>query len=410
MRSKNIKLSSPLLYSRNLGYPVWLENKLGRINVRFDTNGIVFSDRNVAEKFINGIKNGNFIRLHIEIDYSLKGAHPIEFYWTCRKQLPVDGRSEQDYNIEQHPQFSGLENITEILGDVYGDPAVSLTLERGINHAKTGVAFVNQPSSLQWGVFISKLNKALKLENEKTIKFSEVNNPFRSANQFGYLFSRYHNMGAGIVANSDSESFTYLPSDSNNIERQLKLFIKQKKAAGEKVRVVFYPASLDDKIQEDGRKIAITKPKDDYVVEAKEAPNVWILTGNIANVKVALMKNIWGVHTGLKELVDGLKPEDIVFFYVTKPVSGLIGVGVYTERDNSMELIWDDEKASGEVLYPLRFKFKVSYVLNTDSWVSDSIPLGGTGIEFFHGINAVPSGSKTTKLLNKVREGWGKNL
>jgi len=408
--SKTIKLSPPLLYSKDLGYPVWLETKPGRINVRFDTNGIVFSDRNAAEKFINGIKNGNFNRLHIEIDYSLKGAHPIEFYWTCRKQLPVDDRLEQDYNIEQHPQFKGLKNITEILGDAHGGLAVSLTLERGINHAKTGVAFVNTPTSLRWDIFISKLNKTLKLEGERSIKFSEVDNPFRSANQYGYLFSRYHNMGAGIIAYSGNESYIYLPSDSTSVKKQLKVFIKQKKATGEKVKVVFYPADFDNNIKGSSRKVDIFKPIDSQVTVTKQTSNVWILTGNDTNWEVALKNNIWGVRAGYEELKSQLKVGDYVFFYVARPVSGLIGCGIYTEDYNSMELIWDDEKKASEVLYPIRFKFNVLYVLDKNLWITNSTPLSGSGIDFRHGLNAVPKGFKVGKLLRIAKEEWKVSL
>jgi len=168
----------------------WLTQSPGKMEIRFDTNGQLFSaSDSYTGNFVTSIfelhKDGNLDSIRINIDYSLKGPTPIEFEWSQSKSLPVDvTRLREDFDINDHPQYPGIKHLNHWLHKMYAkDPTFEQTLrldiEKGINFTDTtkygtrklGVLY--DSDALDWELFEKKAN----------IKFSEVNNPIQLSGQ-----------------------------------------------------------------------------------------------------------------------------------------------------------------------------------------------------------------------------------
>ncbi|GAG17316.1 unnamed protein product, partial [marine sediment metagenome] len=101
-------------------FPTSLADRSGRLNIRFDTNGILFGVKEVTEAFIGGLFNlfqeDKLNNLFIEIDYSFKGATPKEYRWSQRQSLPVDPlKISFDYATNEHPQLPGFFHIVQTI-------------------------------------------------------------------------------------------------------------------------------------------------------------------------------------------------------------------------------------------------------------------------------------------------------
>ena len=97
--------------------------------------------------------------------------------------------------------------------------------------------------------------------------------------------------------------------------------------------------------------------------------NYWLAVGPPRNWKTAFeQKNIWGLTARQKQSWESLAPADIVLFYATQPISGIIGYGTIQTKFRQIEPLWPDEIARGKVIWPLRFEFNVEYCLPPDEW------------------------------------------
>jgi len=114
----------------------------------------------------------------------------------------------------------------------------------------------------------------------------------------------------------------------------------------------------------------------------------WIIMGPKESWETAFEQGgIWGVKEPLYPEWKALDPGDCIFFFVTKPVSGVIGVGRVQTKFIQDKPLWPDEMAVGKVLYPYRFEFHIDYVLEQDRWKSDRIKVPLTIQEMRRGIN-----------------------
>jgi len=129
----------------NLPFPTSLAERSGRLNIRFDTNGIIFANEEITRLFIGELfklfREKKISNIFIEFDYSFKGATPIEYYWSQRRELPVDSsKISFDFELNEHPQILGYFNILHIINeycsiDVDFNNCIGITAERGINHS-----------------------------------------------------------------------------------------------------------------------------------------------------------------------------------------------------------------------------------------------------------------------------------
>lgn len=102
--------------------------------------------------------------------------------------------------------------------------------------------------------------------------------------------------------------------------------------------------------------------------------NYWLMVGSEKNWSEAFAKgNIWGLGNRQRKIWEEIREFDIVLFYVTRPISGVIGYGTIKTKFKQTEPLWDDELKAHKVLWPLRFEFSINYCIPQDKWTIDKI-------------------------------------
>ncbi|MEW6685339.1 MAG: hypothetical protein AB1393_03930 [Candidatus Edwardsbacteria bacterium] len=126
----------------------------------------------------------------------------------------------------------------------------------------------------------------------------------------------------------------------------------------------------------------------------------WIILGPEKSWETAFSQHgIWGTKEMLYPEWKALDRGDIIFFYVTKTVRGVIGVGKIETKFVQDKPLWPDEIAVGKVIYPFRFEFHVDYLIEPKDWKDKKIPIGLSIQEMRRGINLLQE--KTIKELCK---------
>lgn len=135
----------------------------------------------------------------------------------------------------------------------------------------------------------------------------------------------------------------------------------------------------------------------------------WILCGKPENWNIALKDEIWGLIPKFQGKWRHLQIGDILFFYATNPVKGVVGLGRVQAKFKQNQPLWPDEVAAKTVLYPFRFEFQSEYVLPHESWgvgkIKINLPIGG-----YSAMNLLDDEDIIDKLRNAVKEQWGREL
>lgn len=108
----------------------------------------------------------------------------------------------------------------------------------------------------------------------------------------------------------------------------------------------------------------------------------WIVPGSEKNWKQALTsKGIWGLEQKTLDKVYwlALAPNDLILFYVTGKVKGIVGYGIIRSKFYQDVPLWDAEIREGRVKWPLRFEFDVGFILPENRWADERIPIAGGG-------------------------------
>ena len=104
----------------------------------------------------------------------------------------------------------------------------------------------------------------------------------------------------------------------------------------------------------------------------------WLVIGISKNWETALSQPvpIWGLKPRYQGEFQTLRIGDVVWFYITSPISGIIGLGILKDKyiDN-MNLIWDEELSKKAVVWPLRFRIHVLKVISGELWKSGNIKI-----------------------------------
>lgn len=109
----------------------------------------------------------------------------------------------------------------------------------------------------------------------------------------------------------------------------------------------------------------------------------WLVIGISKNWETALSQPIpiWGLKQRFRSEFEILKTGDILWFYVTSPVSGVVGLGIVKDKyiDNS-SLTWREELEKGRIIWPLRFRIQVLKVLPQSLWKTHKIKIDDFGL------------------------------
>lgn len=83
---------------------------------------------------------------------------------------------------------------------------------------------------------------------------------------------------------------------------------------------------------------------------------------------------IWGLRKTQRHYWESLSENtDLVFFYVTSPVAGVVGHGIVRTKLHQTSPLWPEERARNEVIWPLRFEFDVLSCLPPHLWANQRV-------------------------------------
>lgn len=100
----------------------------------------------------------------------------------------------------------------------------------------------------------------------------------------------------------------------------------------------------------------------------------WLVVGKPKNWDTAFThSNIWGLKKSQRHLWEDLNEDDVVLFYATSPVKGIIGHGIVRTRFKQDKPLWPQEINENRVVWPLRFEFDVVYCLPRDRWLDSKV-------------------------------------
>ncbi|HDH44948.1 MAG TPA: hypothetical protein ENG66_06130 [Thermococcus sp.] len=83
-------------------------------------------------------------------------------------------------------------------------------------------------------------------------------------------------------------------------------------------------------------------------------PDIWLVVGSIKHWRFGLKNGVWGATEGMRSMWgDDPRKGDVFFFYVSAPVKGVVGYGVFEGMGLKKEdkLIWEEEKEEGRSIY-----------------------------------------------------------
>ena len=104
----------------------------------------------------------------------------------------------------------------------------------------------------------------------------------------------------------------------------------------------------------------------------------WLVVGSPKNWETAFKYgNIWGLKDSARQklLWEQIAEGDILIFYATSPVSGVIGYGVVKTKFKQDRPLWPKEVKENKVIWPLRFEFDVEYLIPQTDWVDGKVSM-----------------------------------
>jgi len=139
----------------------------------------------------------------------------------------------------------------------------------------------------------------------------------------------------------------------------------------------------------------------------------WLLSGDAENWEKSIAKSIWGVKERFKGSWDRLAKGDLLFFYATSPVKGIVGIGKATTKFKQDKPLWKEEIDASKAIWTYRFEFTTLYVLLRPDWNKRSIKLSEVSMapsRAMAGITQLHSNSETVAISEMVNEKWAFSL
>jgi hypothetical protein len=135
-----------------------------------------------------------------------------------------------------------------------------------------------------------------------------------------------------------------------------------------------------------------------------ELTRFWLVVGTAENWHTAFdYRGIWGLRASQKRYWDRLQENcDVLLFYVTAPVSGVVGSGVIRTKLHQLSPLWPEERAKNEVIWPFRFEFDVlDNCLPPSRWEQERVSLPELKSRVRSGFQEL-EGSLAGKLLREL--------
>jgi hypothetical protein len=112
---------------------------------------------------------------------------------------------------------------------------------------------------------------------------------------------------------------------------------------------------------------------------------------------------IWGLKLRYQADFQAMNIGDILWFYATRPVAGVIGTGLVKDKYiDTVNLVWPDELRQKEVIWPLRFRIHVLKVLPQLNWETNNIKINDFGLLWRIGFQLLRN-EHAKELLNRSK-------
>ena len=138
----------------------------------------------------------------------------------------------------------------------------------------------------------------------------------------------------------------------------------------------------------------------------------WLLSGTLENWTRTFSEaeHLWATRDIpiLRSAVQRIGKGDLLAFYVTRPVGGVVGFGVAeSERYTGTMPYWPDEKKQKKVLYPHRFKFSIVDSLPEKDWRAKALRFGELSFQLvvYKSLNALTE-DQFNSIVQACDEKW----
>jgi hypothetical protein len=136
----------------------------------------------------------------------------------------------------------------------------------------------------------------------------------------------------------------------------------------------------------------------------------WLLVSHRENFDVCLKTRIWGLPDTIscRDYASQITDKDRVYFYVTAPISGVVGIGQAQGRVfGGDKPLWPFEKESNRIFFVYRFKFLVTSLLKKEMWKSKAIRLLRLRVSIVPLKSISPLRESDVDEILKQAENWG---
>jgi hypothetical protein len=130
----------------------------------------------------------------------------------------------------------------------------------------------------------------------------------------------------------------------------------------------------------------------------------WLAIGPAENWQIGIRKKTWAVSPAQQKTWEKLASGDLVFFYATAPVKGIIGYGRVAGTGVDESPFWPEEKRKGHTLWPFRIAFSEVTFVSMKDWETKRITPERQGIVFQRALQpaAAEAAKRWLKELAKV--------
>lgn len=102
----------------------------------------------------------------------------------------------------------------------------------------------------------------------------------------------------------------------------------------------------------------------------------WIAIGSPENWKTTIEgKKIWGLTLRHKSNWKKVNEGDILLFYATRPVQGLVGFAKIRSKKMDETPLWSQEESAKSAIWPFRLLLDIQFYLNPEQWNTKRIAL-----------------------------------
>ncbi len=102
----------------------------------------------------------------------------------------------------------------------------------------------------------------------------------------------------------------------------------------------------------------------------------WIAIGSPENWKTTIEgKKIWGLGSRHRTNWSKVNEGDILLFYATRPVQGLVGFAKIHSKTVDQTPIWSQEEGPKGAIWPFRLLLDIEFCINPEQWSTKRVAL-----------------------------------